>query len=320
MTMEIKQGCPLCGSDNPKGLFQARDPDRAQAGPYLLARCTKCSLVFVHPPTSEEEIAAAYGTEFFSGPREIMRKPFELGQRLLLMERIRLLRRWAPVGKLMDVGCGDGAFLSRMKKAGFEVVGVEASDMAASRARTRGINVEVGNLENLSFLDETFDVITLWQVLEHLPNPREILETCRRLLKPDGVLVVSVPNFASLQRLVFCGRWFHLDVPRHRVHFEPNTINRILKNCGFAPRHSTQLSFEYNPYGFFQSSLNLFTKPNHLYRILRRREAPAKAAFATMLSFSIAPFWAPASVLLSSVESLAGYGATITIVAGRDDA
>jgi len=315
MSLAGSVGCPLCGRDEPDPLFRAGDPDRPGAGPYLLARCTGCRLVFVHPPPSDQETSDAYRKEFYRGPTAFTRGVFTVGQRLLLLERVRLVRRFATRGALLDVGCGDGAFLERLAREGFAAAGVEASDAAAARARARGLQVAVGNLEDLPFPPASFSTITLYQVLEHLAHPRLTLTSLRGKLRPDGTLIVSVPNFAGLDARLFGKRWFHLDVPRHRVHFEPGTLTGLLDSCGFAIIHATRLSWEYNPFSLLQSTLNLALKPNHLYRLLRRGASPWRAPLATAASLAAAAILTPAALAVATLAALLGHGASLTVVA-----
>lgn len=313
-----RTGCPLCGADEPRPLFQARDPDRPDEGPFLVARCRVCALVHLSPQPTHREDVVAYGPEFFSGPTPAARIPFQLAQQLLLMERVRLMERWVRDGRILDVGCGDGAFLARMGQRGFRGHGVEASDVAAAAARSRGLRVDVGDLAEIHLEPRSYDAVTLWHVLEHLPDPGRALATCRELLSPAGVLVLSVPNFAGLQARLLGRHWFHLDVPRHRIHFEPQTLKQLLSQSGYSIVHSTQISFEYNPYGLLQSVMNLVVRPNHLYRLLRRSVSPGSAPLATAASMILAPAMAPSALVASTIAAVAGYGATLTVVARRD--
>ena len=123
-------------------------------------------------------------------------------------------------GRVLDVGCGRGVLLQEFRRRGWEVQGTELSESAASYARqTLKIPVEIGDLEAIGFPPNYFDAITLWHVLEHVADPRALLAEIRRILKPDGVLLVAVPNFGSLEARVSKDKWFHLDVPRHVTHF-----------------------------------------------------------------------------------------------------
>lgn len=132
--------------------------------------------------------------------------------------------------RVLDVGCGAGSFLSFMKKKGFDVFGVE------SNAKARDIclknNIEVQSTESKLPL-ASFNIISLWHVLEHLPSPESSLGKYRELLKPGGILVIAVPNFESHDRIHYQNHWAALDVPRHLWHFTPKGLISIAESSGF---------------------------------------------------------------------------------------
>ncbi len=146
-------------------------------------------------------------------------------------------------GRVLDVGCGNGDFLLSLKRRGWKVHGVEFSAEAAELARSRGIDVVHGELKSAAFPDGFFDVVTLWHVAEHLPDPLAEFAEVRRILRDDGLFVLEVPNSDCLT-LRLCGtRWRPLDVPRHLQHFTPATLERALTKVGFALRRRQNVHF-----------------------------------------------------------------------------
>lgn len=136
-------------------------------------------------------------------------------------------------GKLLDVGCGNGWFLSEMRDLGWEVVGVEPDGEAVRVARERfGLNVYEGTLEEVGFSDDNFDAITMNHVVEHLWDPVSTLRECRRVLKPGGKLVVVTPNIKSLGHRLFKKAWLHLDPPRHLYLFSLHTLKVCAEQAG----------------------------------------------------------------------------------------
>jgi SAM-dependent methyltransferase len=142
---------------------------------------------------------------------------------------------WHGGGRLLDFGCGGGAFLKRMHEQGWQVTGVDASPDAVRRVREHlGLRALVGSLPNRGLEGAEFDVITLWHSLEHVHDPLTVLREALRLLAPAGKLVVAVPNIESRPFHWFGPSWFGLDLPRHLTHFSPHTLKEMLIKAGFA--------------------------------------------------------------------------------------
>jgi SAM-dependent methyltransferase len=158
-----------------------------------------------------------------------------------------LARRWATVdsrkalpiqgeGRLLDFGCGSGSYLWRMHQQGWKVLGVDRSESAVDYVRHElGLPALSGSLPHEELHDGYFDVITMWQSLEHVHAPMEVLRSARRLLAPGGKLIVAVPNIDSLPFRWFGPAWIGLDLPRHLSHFAPGTLTRMLQSTGFRP-------------------------------------------------------------------------------------
>ncbi len=156
-------------------------------------------------------------------------------------------------GSLLDVGCGTGGNLAVLQAQGWDVYGIEISKIAAGHARERvGDRIHAGTLEDAPFKEDFFDVIVLSHALEHLFSPGDALSRARRLLKPEGLLVVTVPNAASLEGWLFGRLWVGWDPPRHLYHFEQATLDRLLRGVGFrAVKFRTGVGTH-----FFMSSLD----------------------------------------------------------------
>lgn len=148
-------------------------------------------------------------------------------------KEIRFLRYFSG-GLLLDVGCGDGKWLSSMHDLGWEVEGVDFDKTAVRLARERGLNVHCGTLADQHYADAKFDAVTLNNVIEHVPNPAGLLQDCRRVLKPGGRLVLLTPNSASLGHRFFKESWRGLEPPRHLFLFSPCSISTLLKSAGFS--------------------------------------------------------------------------------------
>ena len=156
--------------------------------------------------------------------------------RIPILGRLFELGIFAPFGDraLVDIGCGAGHFLSKMRAIGWDVIGADRCEQAADRAmKSLGIPVVVGNFPEVDLPDESFDLVTAWQVLEHLDRPRPSLARMRRLLRPDGKLIITVPNQAGWGAKRFGADWIGNDLPRHLTHFSRQTLARMLEAEGF---------------------------------------------------------------------------------------
>lgn len=238
-------GCPLCGSRQSVLLIQAPDP-QAPADPaeYRVVRCTGCGMAFTNPRPTAETIGLAYPVEY--GPHQGVKQTARRRHwwsRPMARWRGRRELAWQGQGRLLDFGCGAGSFLLRMHEAGWRVVGLDASPAVVQRIRGElGLPALLGALPHPELPAESFDVVTMWQALEHVHNPLAVLQAARRLLVPGGRLIVAVPNLDSAPFRWFGRDWFGLDLPRHLSHFTPETLRHIVERAGFRVEQIRHLS------------------------------------------------------------------------------
>jgi SAM-dependent methyltransferase len=135
--------------------------------------------------------------------------------------------------RLLDVGCGNGAFLSKMRALGWRVHGLEPDPAAAKAARASGIDVVAGTLADTAWPEGSFDAVTMSSVIEHLHDPGDSLSICRRLLAPGGSLHIMTPNADALGAARFGPHWRGLETPRHLVLFNPRALSLLLERCRF---------------------------------------------------------------------------------------
>ncbi|OAI50480.1 hypothetical protein AYO44_05645 [Planctomycetaceae bacterium SCGC AG-212-F19] len=232
--------CPLCGGGEWSGLVEA--PDTSSGGKglwFAVVQCHECGLCFTNPRPDQSSIGQFYPHEAYPpyqpGPRK--------GPGWLRNWWSRQRRRdgqalaWHGQGRLLDFGCGGGAFLQRMGQVGWQVTGLDISATTVCRIRADlGLRVLVGSLPHPDLHPESFDVITMWHSLEHVHQPREVLREAHRLLTPEGKLLIAVPNIDSLPYRWFGPDWYGLDLPRHLTHFTPMTLGLMLERTGFRIR------------------------------------------------------------------------------------
>ena len=170
---------------------------------------------------------------------------------------------------------------------------------------------------------DTYDAVVLWHVAEHLRTPEQTVRGIARLLRPGGVLLIAVPNFGSPEARIGRAGWFHLDVPRHLVHFTPSTLTAILAAAGFRPVKVTHLVPEYDLFSFVQTVENrLGLPPNLLYDVLRRPEArlrrqPAPAGSQAGVAVGLAVPLSIAAAVIAPLAAAARRSATIAVYAVR---
>jgi len=256
--------CDLCGSARLAQLSAAAN----------VMRCLDCGYRFVSPRPTQDEIASSYSDpEFYDGWIED-----EAGRQLMWSKRLRLLQRLPRGTRALDIGAGIGAFLSLGRDTyGWDVVGTEVSTSAVRIARERyHLDLLLGRVEDLDLPAESFDLITLWHVLEHVPSPSQTITLCHKLLKPGGYLAIAVPNDGDARwwlvrakaragRAPEPSRYTPL-VPHGEVHlsqFSGRVLTQALKSKGFRIAQVTIDDQYANPTP--RSSLLVST-----YRALRR--------------------------------------------------
>ncbi|TWU57983.1 class I SAM-dependent methyltransferase [Rubripirellula reticaptiva] len=251
--------CPLCERELIPLRHQVRDAQTGEA--FDIAGCPVCGLgVTAGMPNDLDQY---YGKEYVG-----RRHGFTAS--MCDRRRIRIIRglvQTSAPAKLLDVGCGDGTFLGTAIQAGYAGIGVERFSSIAADA---GLPVKASLDETAS--ESPFDIVTMWHVLEHLPNPGEVTEQLRGQIADNGVLVIAVPDFGSLPSRLVGRFWLHLDVPRHAYHFTTESLTKLLSDRGFDVEFFRGSEFEYDLLGWSSSAIDaLGGEPNLLFKLLTGR-------------------------------------------------
>lgn len=226
--------CYLCGRDDPSTLFQQE--------PYRVVKCRGCSLVYTLPRLDAEQIAAMYQTAYWHSDqaREFGYTDY-LNDRELYLSTYRMRRevitsRKPDHGKVLDVGSAAGFFLATMQEIGWECHGIELSEYMSEKSKEIfGFEqVICGSIVDIDLPEKSFDVITFWDVVEHLEDPVPHLEKAGRLLKDDGLLVLETQNVESRFAKLLGRRWHHYKMAEHLYHFGPETVAVLLDQAGFS--------------------------------------------------------------------------------------
>lgn len=273
--IEIRR-CQLCGGERSEELFRE--------DPYEVLRCRDCSMVWVTPRWDDSKLAEVYGEEYWQSdcPRSKGYADYAADSELYLKtfrRRMRLVEKHIePGSKILDVGCAAGFFLQVAQERGHEVFGVELSAAIGAQAKERigADRVHIGTLDSLppeAVPEGGFDLITMWDVVEHVPDPQALLAEARRLLRPNGMLLVETQNITSRFAGLLGRRWHHFKHEEHIYHFNPETIAKLLEQSGFA-QESWTASFggKYVSFGFIAErasrlgALGLLFKPLNVLR------------------------------------------------------
>lgn len=229
---ERLDACPLCR--HPKYTNYEICTDHLVSGEsFALVQCEACGMVYTNPRPTKENLGKYYDSPQYHShsnafsPAQIL---YSLARRIALQRKYLLIKSLHPNsnGKLLDFGCGAGHFLRHMQKHNWQVDGVEISEHARLSAQTL---VHKTIHSSLDTLQETFDLITAWHVVEHMPDPVTTLHELREHLNPSGHLVIAVPNHLSADAKHYRSHWAGYDVPRHLMHFSQKTMKLVAKKC-----------------------------------------------------------------------------------------
>jgi 2-polyprenyl-3-methyl-5-hydroxy-6-metoxy-1,4-benzoquinol methylase len=248
------QKCPVCGSTGQRIYDGLRDQLFGAPGMWGFQQCSseRCGLMWLDPMPVESDISTAYANYYTHGPAEIKgrfkRVALALWRRRvtpvlsllspLHRDRKRLSVMYldsGKVGRVLDVGCGGGERLAKLREMGWEVYGQDIDSEAAAHARTRfQIDVRVGPLENSGFQNDFFDSVVMNHVIEHVHDSEALLRKCKALLKPGGELIVVTPNSRSVTHRYFGSCWRGLEPPRHILIFTEGSLRRVAEKAGLA--------------------------------------------------------------------------------------
>ncbi len=317
--------CPLCDDGRSELRHRLPDPSGRIAGEFELRRCLGCGLVYVDPQPADAALTALYDQDFYFSTGWSYATVAAWIIESIQARRRHRVERYIHPGRLLDIGSGDGAFVHHMARHGWTATGIDFSPAAlafAQRTRSGGSFLQ-GALEDYDFPAGRLDAITLWQVLEHIGEPRPLLHRCHRLLRRSGLIVAAVPNIDGLSSRLTGERWWGLDVPRHLVHYSPDTLRRTLETAGFRVVHVRHRSFQYDPYALLHSSLDwVFTRRHFLSDFAKRHVAGdmGRGEYALNLAalLALAPVLAPLSIAATTCGALAGHGGFIEVHALRD--
>lgn len=215
--------------DNTKKIYLTVKDYTVSGETFGLYRDEKMDMLITFPKPNEKDLHKYYESDAYishtDGKGSLVEVLYQFVKRFSLKRKLNLLNELHPnKGKLLDIGAGTGDFLALAKSNGWHITGIEPSDRAKTIAVKKGVEF-VESTDSLQA--ESFDVITMWHVLEHVPNLEKQIKELKRLLKPDGTIIVAVPNFRSFDAKYYRRFWAGFDVPRHLWHFSKKAIKQL---------------------------------------------------------------------------------------------
>jgi len=295
-----KACCPLCKQDSPL-YFQSKDYNRNITNDtFNHYRCPQCKLIFIFPIPAN--LSSYYSEAYYSIPTsmtqlETSSKPEQY--------KIEIIQQFVKTGRLLEIGAAHGRFVYLAKKVGFEVDAIEMNSQCCEfMNEVIGINA-IENDDPIAVLQkmEPYDVIALWHVIEHLPNPWSILDAISTSLKPNGIVVLSAPNPGAFQFQIMGHYWPHVDAPRHLTLIPMKLLVKKLEALGMKKELITtndQASNSLNTSGWSHFFGNLCSQSKILSRLFSR--------------IPTYPFGRLASLLFSPIERIEGEGCAYTMV------
>jgi 2-polyprenyl-3-methyl-5-hydroxy-6-metoxy-1,4-benzoquinol methylase len=247
--------CCCCGTELPeRPSITGHDRLAGVPGEATVHICGTCGSGRTAPVVPEEEFGVFYPDDYIPHVAAAQRGGF-LGRIERFVSgvlRTKAMRAYPfsavadERGRMLDAGCGRGDLGAAMIERGWEVTGIDPSPLACEVAASQGLKTVEGTLSTADLGDAQFDLITFQHSLEHVFDPSHDIEIVRRHLVPGGRVLISVPNFGCWQRKLFRGRWFHLDLPRHRHHYTAEGLRRLFDAAGFTVEESRTSS---SPFG-----------------------------------------------------------------------
>ncbi|MHC4556119.1 MAG: class I SAM-dependent methyltransferase [Planctomycetota bacterium] len=314
--LDNKSPCAYCRARESLRLY----PTYSISGDnFHINRCLKCHALFLSPRPTQQQLDQAYGDSYYGkGQTKFAGHIEKILDRFRSARARKVCRYITPPARILDIGCGNGRFLSYLINRGFDGYGTELPGKAAQRAaQVTDLKLKVGHHAADNFGENFFDCICMWHVFEHLTEPKETLQIIQRILKPGGYLMISLPNIESLQSRLFRGNWLHLDPPKHLLFLTASDLVSEMTEFGFKLIKRRYFSLEQNPFGIQQSILNcLLTKREVLFEALKGNVAYTKEYSRLNITlqklFYLSTF--PLFAFLAGLEAALRKGGTMELI------
>ena len=234
--MILLDKCPVCSEDKIVKKLDCIDHS-ASNETFIIVSCATCDFTFTNPRPKDESLGEYYKSDMYiyhtNNTKGLFNWMYQTVRKYAIGSKVNLLKKISKKENHLDIGCGTGEFLNACQKAGYNTKGIEPSKIAREQA-IKNFHLSVSENTNLNqFQKEQFDSITMWHVLEHVPNLNETIEGFNRILSEKGKVIIAVPNHKSWDANYYIEFWAAWDVPIHLWHFSENTIEQLFNKHNF---------------------------------------------------------------------------------------
>lgn len=285
-----KVTCPLCGKMDIEICFQGPDRIHESRKFFTLLSCKSCGLFFLSPENEVEHFEDLYPEDYFPYAKKIKREDDRWGwinQRAAIRKKFTSINNlFLHPGRVLEIGCATGLLLKEFKDNGWKVEGVEPSKSAVQYAKSElHLDLHENEFSQGQFSTNSFDVVMLWDVFEHLPDPFTFLADAVNVLKPGGWLVLNIPNPDSVEAKLFGRYWAGWDIPRHQYIFSRSTLEKTFQSLPLSIKMVKSIT---GAFGGLTISMDFWFKEhlNHsfLYKIFKN---PVSSIILRIISYPI---------------------------------
>jgi 2-polyprenyl-3-methyl-5-hydroxy-6-metoxy-1,4-benzoquinol methylase len=245
--MERINKCPVCDKEEFKLFLNCLDHTVSRET-FSIVQCISCNFKFTNPRPNINVLGNYYKSEEYishsNTKKGFVNSTYQIVRKYTLLKKLQLISKFFKTGNLLDIGCGTGEFLNVFKEAKWSTVGIEP-DLQTRENASQKYSLNIYPEEYLKQLkSESFEIITMWHVLEHVPFLNERIQDIKRLIKQNGIIIIAVPNCNSLDAEIYKEHWAAYDVPRHLYHFTPQTLELVFKKHGLKLFNTLPMIFD----------------------------------------------------------------------------
>lgn len=245
--MEVLKNCPICGSEKQDRFISGKDYFLT-GELFEIVQCGKCGFRFTNPRPEADDLGKYYQSSNYishsDSRKGIFAAIYQQVRKYTLGRKYAMISKYQPKGEILDIGCATGQFLHFMTQHGWKSTGIEPDEKTRNHAISE-FGLDVFPEDKLNTLpNDSFDVITMWHVLEHVADLNGRIAQLKKLLKPSGTLIIALPNCEAWDAKKYGTFWAGYDLPRHLYHFTKSDVKLLLENFGFTIVNILPMKFD----------------------------------------------------------------------------